>query len=243
MSGHSHWATIKHKKGAADKKKGKLFSKLARAIQMAARDYGGNLDMNLRLQYAIVEAKAANMPKENIDRSIKRGTGEMPGVIYEQTTYEGYAKGGIAVMAEALTDNKNRTTGDVRKIFEKYAGNMGGSVAYLFDRKGVIQIPTSAAGEDQMMEDVLEAGAENMETVNDVYYITCAVPDFDKAQKALKEKYEFQSSELTLLPKDTIKVDEETAQKVLNLMEALDDNDDVQKVYSNFEIPESMLEG
>ncbi len=243
MSGHSHWATIKHKKGAADARKGKLFSKLARVIQLAAKEGGGNPDMNIKLQYAIEEARAANMPRDNIDRSIKRGTGEIAGVTYESTTYEGYAPGGIAIMVEALTDNKNRTAHEVRKIFESHGGNLGASncVAYMFQRKGVITIPLSAAGEDQMMSDVLDSGAENMETAGDAYFITAATPDFENVKKSLARKYAIRSSEITLLPKDSIKVDEETGRKILNFMDALDESEDVQKIYSNFELPETLV--
>jgi YebC/PmpR family DNA-binding regulatory protein len=243
MAGHSHWASIKHKKGAADAKKGKLFSKLARALQIAAKEGGGNPDSNLKLQYAIEEARAANMPRENIERAIKRGTGEIAGVTYESVTYEGYGPGGVAVMVECLTDNKNRTAHEIRKIFENNGGNLGasGCVAYLFQRKGAITIPLSAAGEDQMMADALEAGAENMEVSGDAYLITCIPQDFEAVKKALGAKYPLRSSELTLLPKDYVKVDEETGRKVLALMDALDDSDDVQKVHTNFELPETLV--
>ena len=243
MSGHSHWASIKHKKGAADKKKGKIFSKLARAIQIAAKEGGGKPDANIRLYYAVEEAKAANMPRENIERSIKRGTGELEGVSYEAVSYEGYGPGGVAFMAEGLSDNKNRTADEVRKIFENNGGKLAGSnsVAFQFQRKGVITIPTSAAGEDQMMEDVLNAGCENMETQADLYFITSAVADFEKAKKALAEKYELRLSELTMIPDNTVKVDEETGKKILVIMDALDEHDDIQKIYSNFELPETLV--
>ena len=243
MSGHSHWATIKHKKGAADARRGKLWSKLCRAIQIAAKEGGGNADMNLKLANAILDARAESVPNDNITRSIKRGTGELEGVSYEQVTYEGYAPGGVAVMVEALTDNKNRTAADMRRMFENAGGNVGGSgcVAFLFQRKGVLSIPVRAAGEDQMMNDVLEAGAENMEVDGDQYVISCAVPDFENVKKALKPKYEISSADVTMLPKDFIKVDEETGRKVLSLMDALDDNEDVQKVYSNFDLPETLV--
>jgi len=243
MSGHSHWATIKHKKGAADARKGKLFSKLARAIQLAAKEGGGNPDMNLKLQYAIEEARAANMPRENIERSIKRGTGEIAGVSYEVSNYEGYGPGGVAVMVEALTDNKNRTSHEIRKIFETNGGSLGSSncVAYLFQRKGLITIPLSAAGEDAMMEAALEAGAENLESSGDAYFITTAPADLEKVKKALAARYPIRSSELTLLPKDTVPVDEETGRKVLALMEALDENEDVQKVHTNCDLPDTLV--
>ena len=243
MAGHSHWANIQRTKGAADAKKAKLFAKLARAIQVAAKEGGGNPGMNLRLATAIEDAKAASVPRDTIERSIKKGTGEVEGVTYEQVTYEGYAPGGIAVMVEALTDNKNRTAADMRRIFENAGGNVGGSgcVAFLFQRKGLLTIPVRAAGEDQMMSDVLDAGAENMEVDGDQYAISCAVPDFEAVKKALKAKYEISSADVTMLPKDYIKVDEGTGRKVLSLMEALDDNEDVQKVYSNFDLPETLV--
>jgi YebC/PmpR family DNA-binding regulatory protein len=241
MSGHSHWATIKHKKGAADAKKGKLFSKIARVIQLAAKEGGGNPDMNIKLQYAIEEARAANMPRDNIDRSIKRGTGEIAGVTYEMVMYEGYGPGGVAIMVETLTDNKNRTAHEIRKIFETGGGNLGATncVAYMFQRKGVITIPTSAAGEDQMMSDVLDAGAENMEIEGDIYFITTAVSDFEKVKKALS-KYKISSSEITLVPKDSVKVDEDVGRKIMALMENLDESEDVQKVHTNVDLPESL---
>src|SRR5256885_5806 len=204
MSGHSHWATIKHKKGAADARRGKLWSKLSRAIQIAAKEGGGNPDMNLKLQNAILDARAESVPRDNIERSIKRGTGELEGVSYEQVTYEGYGPGGVALMIDALTDNKNRSAAEMRKMFENSGGNLGGagSVGFMFQRKGLITIPTSAAGEDQMMNDVLESGAENMETAGENYFITCAVPDFENVKKALAKKYKFGSSDISMLPKD-----------------------------------------
>ena len=243
MSGHSHWASIKHKKGATDKKRGKLFSKIARAIQIAAKEGGGKPDANLRLQYAIDEAKAANMPRDNIDRSIKRGTGELEGVTYEAVSYEGYGPGGVAFMAEGLSDNKNRTADEVRKIFENNGGKLAGSnsVAFQFQRKGVITILTSAAGEDQMMEDVLNAGAENMETQGDAYFITCSVTDFEKVKKELHGNYELQLNELTMIPDNLVKVDEANGKKALAIFEALDENEDIQKVYANFDIPDTLV--
>jgi len=243
MSGHSHWATIKHKKGTADARRGKLWSKLCRAIQIAAKEGGGNADMNLKLQNAILDARSESVPNDNITRSIKRGTGELEGVSYEQVTYEGYGPAGTAFMIDALTDNKNRSAAEMRKMFENSGGNLGGagSVRFMFHPKGVILIPKSAASEDQMMNDVLESGAENMETAGDSYEITTAVPDFENVKKALTKKYKFVSSEISQLPKDPVKVDEETGRKILNLMEALDDSEDVQKIYTNFELPESLI--
>jgi YebC/PmpR family DNA-binding regulatory protein len=243
MSGHSHWATIKHKKGTADARRGKLWSKLCRAIQIAAKEGGGNPDMNLKLANAILDARAESVPNDNITRSIKRGTGELEGVSYEQVTYEGYGPNGVAFMIDALTDNKNRSAAEMRKMFENSNGNLAGAgaVRFMFQPKGVVVIPVSAAGEDQMMNDVLEAGAENMETAGENYFITTAVPDFENVKKALSKKYKLASSEMTQLPKDTVKLDEEGGRKILNLMEALDDSEDVQKIYHNFQLPDSLL--
>jgi YebC/PmpR family DNA-binding regulatory protein len=243
MSGHSHWATIKHKKGTADARRGKLWSKLCRAIQIAAKEGGGNPDMNLKLQNAILDARAESVPNDNITRSIKRGTGELEGVTYEQVTYEGYGPGGVALMVDALTDNKNRSAAEMRKMFENSGGNLGGagSVGFLFQRKGLLTIPVSAASEDQMMNDVLEAGAENMETTGDTYFITASVADFENLKKTLSKKYKIATTAITMLPKDPLKVDEETGRKILNLLENLDDSEDVQKVYTNCELPDSLV--
>jgi len=243
MSGHSHWATIKHKKGAADARRGKLWSKLCRAIQISAKEGGGNPDMNLKLQNAILDARAESVPNDNITRSIKRGTGELEGVSYEQVTYEGYGPGGVALMIDALTDNKNRSAAEMRKMFENSGGNLGGagSVGFMFQRKGLILIPVSAAGEDQMMNDVLDSGAENMETAGDQYSITTAVADLENVKKALSKKYKLTSSDISMIAKDIVKVDEETGRKIINLMENLDDSEDVQKIYYNFQLPESLI--
>jgi YebC/PmpR family DNA-binding regulatory protein len=244
MSGHSHWATIKHKKGAADAKKGKLFSKIARLIILAARQGGGDPKMNLKLQYALDEARAANMPKDNIERAIKRGTGELEGVSYEEVTYEGYGPGGVAFLVEALTDNKNRSAAEIRKIFESTGGNLGtsGSVRRLFDRKGILRVPAEGITEDQLMSDVLDAGADNMEKDGEFFEITTAALDYDKVKKTLTDKkYKIESSELGMIPSLSVPVDEEIGQKILRLMDGLDESDDVQKIYSNFELPESLL--
>ena len=244
MSGHSHWATIKHKKGAADAKKGKLFSKIARLIILAARQGGGDPKMNLKLAYALEEARAANMPKDNVERAIKRGTGELEGVTFEEVTYEGYGPGGVAFLVEALTDNKNRSAAEIRKIFEGVGGNLGtsGSVRRLFERKGVIYLPAAGINEDQLMSDVLDAGADNMERSGELFEITTGAADFDKVRKALAEKkYKIERSELAMLPSLSVTVDEEVGQKILRLMDALDESDDVQKIYANFQLPESLL--
>ncbi|HTF55950.1 MAG TPA: YebC/PmpR family DNA-binding transcriptional regulator [Planctomycetota bacterium] len=244
MSGHSHWATIKHKKGAADAKKGKLFSKIARLIILAARQGGGDPKMNLKLAYALEEARAANMPKDNVERAIKRGTGELEGITFEEVNYEGYGPGGVAFLVEALTDNKNRSAAEIRKIFEGVGGNLGtaGSVRRLFERKGVIYLPAAGVNEDQLMSDVLDAGADNMERSGELFEITTGAADFDKVRKALAEKkYKIERSELAMWPSLSVSVDEEVGAKILRLMEALDESDDVQKIYANFQLPESLL--
>ncbi len=243
MSGHSHWATIKHKKAALDAKKNKAFSKVSRLIIMAARAGGGDPAGNLKLQYAIEGARAVNMPRDTIERAIKRGTGALEGVTFEETTYEGYGPGGVAVMVDALTDNKNRTASEVRKIFEGSGGNMGaaGCVAFMFDRKGIVRIPAAGVNEDALMGDVLDSGAENMEKAGDSFEITSAPADFEKVKGALAKKYKVDSAELGMLPKNTIAVDEEIGRRLINLMDALDDHDDVQNVHANFELPESLL--
>jgi YebC/PmpR family DNA-binding regulatory protein len=243
MAGHSHWANIQRTKGAADKKKAKLFAKLARNIQVAAKEGGSNADMNIRLATALEDARAASMPAATIDRSIKKGTGEIEGVIYEQVTYEGYGPGGVAVIAEALTDNKNRLAADIRRIFENAGGSLGtsGCVTFMFQRKGVATFPVSVASEDQMMNDALDAGAENMETDGDLYVITAPPAEFEAVKKALSKKYKPTSSDVAMVPKDWIKADEENGRKIMTLLENLDDNEDVQKVYMNADLPESLV--
>ncbi len=244
MSGHSHWATIKHKKGAADAKKGKLFSKIARVIILAAKQGGGDPKGNLKLAYALEEARAANMPKDNVERAIKRGTGELEGITYEEVTYEGYGPGGVAYYVEALTDNKNRSAAEIRKIFENAGGNLGtgGSTRRFFDRKGIFTIAAEGVDEDKLMGDVLDAGGENLEKGGEVFEVTCSPTEYEKVKKALEaKKYVLQSSELGMLPNMTVPVDEEGGRKCLRLFELLEDNDDVQKFYSNADIPDSLL--
>src|SRR5262245_29467555 len=190
MSGHSHWATIKHKKGAIDARRGKLWSKLARAIIIAARHGGGDPNMNLKLRYAIDKARAVSMPKDNIERAIKRGTGEIEGITYEEITYEGYAPGGVAVMVDVLTDNRNRTAGEIRKIFERNGGNLGssGCVGYLFERKGLLALPTKNIDEDTLMGIVLDAGADDLQTAGEQYQITCDPASFNAVKAAVETK-------------------------------------------------------
>ena len=245
MSGHSKWASIKHKKGAADAKRGKIFTKLIREITVAAREGGGDPDSNPRLRLAIQKGKDANMPADNIDRGIKKGTGELEGVSYENVSFEGYAPGGVAVIVEGLTDNKNRTTSEVRAIFAKRGGNMAGagSVAFQFDKKGVFMVKKSASSEEELLDIALEAGAEDLTSDEDFFQITCTPHDFDKVRTGLTDKkIKIESGELSKVPKNSIKVaDLETAKKVLALVEDLEDNDDIQDVYSNFDIPDEVL--
>ena len=245
MSGHSKWASIKHKKGALDAKRGKIFTKLIREITVAARTGGGDVDSNPRLRLAIQKGKDANMPAENIERGIKKGTGELEGVSYENVSFEGYAIGGVAVIVEGLTDNKNRTTSEVRSMFTKRGGNMAGegSVAFQFDQKGVFMVKKDVSSEEELLEIALEAGAEDLTSDEDFFQITCAPQDFDKVRTGLSEKnIKIESGELSMVPKNLVKVEDlETAKKVMNLVEDLEDNDDIQNVYSNFDIPDEVL--
>ncbi|MBU0684056.1 MAG: YebC/PmpR family DNA-binding transcriptional regulator [Candidatus Omnitrophota bacterium] len=245
MSGHSKWASIKHKKGALDAKRGKIFTKLIREITVAARESGGNPDANPRLRLAIQKAKDANMPADNIERGIKKGTGELEGVSYETVSFEGYAPGGVAVIVEGLTDNRNRTTSEVRSIFTKRGGNMAGagSVAFQFEKKGIFLIRKKSASEEELLNVVLESGAEDLTLDEDFFQVICAMQDFDKVRTALLEKkVKLESGELSMIPKNSVKIeDAETAKKVLTLVEDLEDNDDVQNVYSNFDIPDEVL--
>jgi YebC/PmpR family DNA-binding regulatory protein len=243
MSGHSHWATIKHKKGAIDAKRGKLFSKLSRAIIIAARHGGGDPETNLKLRYAIDKAREVSMPKDNIERAIKRGTGETEGVVFEEVVYEGYL-GGVAIIAETLTDNRNRTVSELNKIFERAGGKLGsaGSAAYLFERKGFFSVDAAAVDEDTLMSLALDAGAEDMKHSGGTFDITCDPAMFAQVQAALvKNSIKPEVAEITQVPKAPLDVDTETGQKVMRLMDALDDHDDVQNVYSNVNISEEMV--
>jgi YebC/PmpR family DNA-binding regulatory protein len=244
MSGHSHWATIKHKKGAVDARRGKLWSKLSRAIIIAAKNGGGDPNMNLKLRYAIDKARQVSMPNDNIHRAIKRGTGEVEGMVFEEITYEGFGPGGVAVMVDVLTDNRNRTNGEVRKVFERGGGKMGsaGNVAHMFERKGVFTIAAEGVDEDSLMAIALDAGADDMQRDGPAFEITCDPASFNKVQEALqKNGVNATHSEITQLPKIPMDVDAEAAQKVLRLMEALDDHDDVQHVYSNLHLTPEVL--
>jgi YebC/PmpR family DNA-binding regulatory protein len=245
MSGHSHWATIKHKKGAIDAKRGKLWSKLSRAIIIAARHGGGDPTMNLKLRYAIDKARQVSMPKDNIERAIKRGTGEMEGLTFEEITYEGIGPGGVAFLVDVVTDNRNRTAGEIRKIFERGGGKMGsaGNVAFRFERKGLFSVNVDVTDEDTLMGIALDAGADDMKRSGSTFEITCDPTAFSKVQEALqKNNIPTVVSEISQLPKAPIDGDKEIAQKVLRLHEALDDHDDVQNVYTDLNMTESLLD-
>jgi len=244
MSGHSHWAKIKRAKGSNDAKRGREWSKLARRIIVAAKGGGGNPDENLSLRYAIDEAKAASMPKDTIANAIKKGTGELGATTYETILYEGYGPAGVAFMVECLTDNRNRTAPEMRKIFERSGGQLGSSncVAWMFEQKGSFVISTDKVGEDQLMEIALEAGADDVRTEGDVYNVVCPPAAFHAVKTALAEKkIETISGELSMLPKTTVQVAADKAHQVLTLMENLEDQDDVQKVYANFDIPDEVM--
>jgi YebC/PmpR family DNA-binding regulatory protein len=245
MSGHSKWSSIKHKKGAEDAKRGQMFSKLSRAIIVAAREGGGNPDMNNALANAIEKAKSYSMPKDNIERAIKRGTGEGSGADLENILYEGYATNGVAVMVDIMTDNRNRAASDIRRIFTRTGGSLGasGSVAWIFEKKGnIIVNKDSGVDEDVLLETALEAGAEDMNTEEDHWEIVTNVESFRPVAGALQAAgIEVASAEVTMLPRSTVKLDKESAKKVLRLVDALEDYEDVQEVYANFDIPDEVL--
>ncbi|HEX8248861.1 MAG TPA: YebC/PmpR family DNA-binding transcriptional regulator [Pyrinomonadaceae bacterium] len=246
MSGHSKWHTIKHKKGALDAKRGKIFTKLIKEITVAARTGGtGDVDANARLRKAVNDAKAQNMPIDTITRAIKRGTGELEGVNYEEITYEGYGVGGVAVMVETMTDNRNRTVAELRHLFSKNGGNLGesGSVAWMFDKKGYIVVDKDAKAEDELFEIALEAGADDMQTEGDVFEIYTAPENFEAVNEAIKAAgIEPQAAEVSMIPQNYTALEGADAKQMLKLYEALDDHDDVQKVYANFDIDESEME-
>jgi YebC/PmpR family DNA-binding regulatory protein len=245
MSGHSKWASIKHKKGAADAKRGKIFTKLIKEITVAARMGGsGDPDANPRLRSAIIAAKSENMPKDNIERAIKKGTGELEGVSYEESTYEGYGPGGAAVMVESLTDNKNRAVADIRHIFNKCGGNLGenGCVAWMFHKKGYIVIEGSVIDEDALMEIVLEAGAEDVRKDGNNFEVISASEDFESLKAVMDEKsIACIEAEVTMLPQSTANLRGKEAEQMIRLMDMLDDCEDVQKVYTNADIPEELI--
>jgi YebC/PmpR family DNA-binding regulatory protein len=244
MAGHSHWAGIKHKKALIDNRRGKLWSKLSKAIIVAAKIGGGDPNANLRLRYAIIDAKAGNMPKDTIDRAIKKGTGELEGVNFEEVLYEGYGPGGVAVLCDILTDNRNRTAGEIRKIFEMAGGKLGatGCVAWMFERKGLLEIPASATDEDSLMELALEAGASDVRRSGDMFEVICDPEVYSTVCDAVDAAgLTTEVRQITRLPKDTVDIDGDTARSVLKLMDALDDHDDVQKVAANFNIPDEAM--
>ncbi len=246
MSGHSKWHTIKHKKGALDAKRGKVFTKLIKEITVAARTGGGDAAANARLRKAVSDAKAANMPNDTIDRAIKRGTGELEGVNYEEIVYEGYGPGGVAVMVDSMTDNRNRTVAEIRHIFGKNGGNLAttGAVNWIFERKGYIVVPKSVKPEDELFEIVTDAGAEDLRDDEDNFEVITAPDDFDTVLNAVKEAgIEPPVAEVEMLPKEFKKLEGAEAKQMLKLMEALEDHDDVQKVSANFDISEEEMAG
>jgi YebC/PmpR family DNA-binding regulatory protein len=245
MSGHSKWHTIKHKKGAADAKRGKVFTRLIKELTVAARHGGGDPGMNPRLRTIIADAKAANMPRENIERAIRRGTGEEPGVHYEEITYEGYGPGGVALLIQSLTDNKNRTVGEVRFILGKYNGNLAAenSVAWMFTRKGQVFVEKDKADEEKLLNAALEAGADDMSDDGGVWEIISAPENFEAVRDAVKALgVEPANAEVAMVPQNYVKLQGSDARTMLKLMEALDDHDDVQHVWANFDIEEKEIE-
>ncbi|MBL7071364.1 MAG: YebC/PmpR family DNA-binding transcriptional regulator [Candidatus Omnitrophica bacterium] len=244
MSGHSKWASIKHKKAATDSKRGKAFTKLIKMITVAARNGGGDANTNPSLRMAIQKAKETNMPADNIDRAVKKGTGELPGVTYEHASYEGYGPGGVAFFVEALTDNKNRLTAEARSIFSKCGGNLAasGAVNWLFEKKGFFIVNKADVTEDKLMSIILDAGAEDLSSEDDTFEVKSQPQDYEKVKAALENnKIKVESSEITMIPKNTIKISGDQAKQVLRLVEHLEDNDDVQNVYANFDIPDDIL--
>jgi YebC/PmpR family DNA-binding regulatory protein len=245
MSGHSRWSQIKRKKGKADVQRGKLFSKILREITVAARNGGGDPKGNMRLKAAIESAKEVNMPQDNIKRAIQKGTGELPGESYEEIMYEGYAPGGVAVLIQVLTDNRNRTAPEIRHTFEKSGGNMGssGAVAWMFDRKGVILVDADKIGEDDLMAKALDAGATDMRRAEKVFEITTAPAEMDAVRDALaRAGVPILEAQVTYVPQSTVRVEAPTAASVMRLIEALEELDDVQHVYANYDIPDEVLE-
>jgi len=245
MAGHSKWANIKHRKGAQDAVRGKIFTKLNREIMVAAKIGGGDPEANPRLRQAIAKGRSANMPMQNIDRAIKKGTGDLEGVNYEEITYEGYGPAGVAVLVEVLTDNRNRTVSDIRSAFTKNNGNLGeaGCVAWIFHMNSYFVFPTEGIDGDQLVDVALEAGAEDINEEGSDYEVTGPPESFDALKNAFTQNgLEFQVGEVTMLPQNVIKLDDKQAQQTLRLVEALEDNDDVQKVFANFDIPDDVME-
>ncbi len=245
MSGHSKWSTIKRKKGKADEQRGRIFTKLIREITIAAREGGGDAESNPRLRSAVQTAKGNNMPATNIDRAIKKGTGELPGTVYEEVVYEGYGPAGVAFLIDVVTDNRNRTTAEIRHLLVKAGGRMGevGSVAWIFDKKGLVVVDKGSHSEDDLMEIALDAGAEDLSDEGDSFEIVTPYADVGAVAEALREKgIEPASAEVARLPKSTVKLEIDTAKQTLRLADGLEDNDDVQRVSANFDISEDILE-
>jgi YebC/PmpR family DNA-binding regulatory protein len=243
MAGHSHWKNMAHHKGVVDAKRGRLWSKLSRAIMVAAKNGGSDPVMNAKLRVAIEAARSVSMPKDNIERAVKKGAGELEGVSFDEITYEGYGPGGVAILVEILTDNRNRTNGEIRKIFERGGGNMGapGCVKHLFERKGLISLPAQGIDEDTLMGIALDAGADDVRNFGSEYEITCDAASFIQLKAALeKNNLPLSSAGISQLGKIEVEADTETGQKVLKLLEALDDHDDVQNVYSNLNVTDAM---
>ncbi|OHB78191.1 MAG: transcriptional regulator [Planctomycetes bacterium RBG_16_55_9] len=245
MSGHSHWAGIKYKKAALDAKRGKVWSKIARMIIVAAKKGGGDPSANLSLRYAIDKAKASNMPKDTIEKAVKKGTGEMEGVSFEEVLYEGYGPSGVAVMVEALTDNRSRTGPEIKRVFEKHGGSLGtsGCVNWMFSKKGLITVNTANADEEQLLEIALNAGADDMKNTGEVFEITCDPAAYEKLKTTLQEKeIPIAMADISMIPQSTIGIrDEHTAKRIISLMEAFEDHDDVQNTYANFDIPDEII--
>ena len=245
MSGHSKWSSIKHKKGAADAKRGRIFTKIIREISVAARAGGGDSDGNPRLRTAIAAAKAENMPKDNIERAIKKGTGELEGTHYEESVLEGYGPNGVAILVDLMTDNKNRTMAELRHAFTKYNGNIGstGCVAWMFDKKGLISFDKEKVDEDKLMEVALDAGAEDINDEGTTLEVITDSNDFEAVKEALdKNGLQYVYAKISMIPQNTVKLNEKEAEQVLRLMEALEDSDDVQSVNANFDIPDDVME-
>lgn len=245
MSGHSKWASIKHKKGKADVERGKIFSKFIHEITTAAKIGGGDISANVRLRTAIELARAVNMPADNIERAVKKGTGELPGVSYEEIEYEGYGPGGVAVIVIALTDNKNRTTAEMRHIFSRFGGNLGnaGCVAWQFTPKGIIMIPRANNDEDKIFSIALDGGADDVKADDNSYHVLTPVENFEKIKKQFEaEKIQVSHTELTRVPQNTVSLEDKAAERVLKMYETLEEHEDVQQVFANFDISEETME-
>ena len=245
MSGHSKWSTIKRKKGAADAKRGKVFTKIIKEIMVSARIGGGDINANPRLRSAVLAAKAENMPKDNIERAIKKGTGELEGVNYEELIYEGYGPGGVAMMLEVLTDNKNRTVADVRHVFSKHSGSLGeaGCVSWMFEKKGLVVVEKNGADEDRLIEVALDAGALDVKDSDKEFEVMSDPANFEEVKRAIEEAgFKSNYAEVTMVPQSTLRLTGKEAEQMVKLMEGLEDSDDVQKVYANFDIADEEME-